>query len=261
MTKSEMQQKLASLGEVPPASWTKVQLSARISELTQAAEVILTEREAAKMINRCKTKLALQELLTEHGLEYTRSQTVDQLRGVMLKYLMENKVPAGASNFMGFGKHSSLNYGQVITHFPSYVTWCVDTASTEGECHWRLRRFALWAQGLSKTEKEVIGRNPDSELESALHAWRPTRRAAPKGYLPRTPASASSSETTEHKWELMSVQPDENHDQEMIPAGSTSSAVRLAEMEEEIRQLKEMVKNNMNSEKDTTRKQPKAEEK
>ena len=45
------------------------------------------------------------------------------------------------------------------------------------------------------------------------------------------------------------------------PAGSTSSAVRLAEMEEEIRQLKEMVKNNMNSEKDTTRKQPKAEEK
>lgn len=77
-----MQQKLIEMGEAPPPGWTKVQLSARIAELTQESEQILTEREASKMINRCKTKLALQELLDDFHIEYTRAQTMDQLRGM-----------------------------------------------------------------------------------------------------------------------------------------------------------------------------------
>ncbi|CAE7382440.1 unnamed protein product [Symbiodinium sp. KB8] len=247
MTKAEMQQKLASLGELAPTSWTKVQLSARIAELSQEQEAALTEREASKMINRCKTKAALQEMMTENGLEFTKSQTVDQLRGTMLRFLMEHKVPAGASNYMGFGKHSSLTYGQVVTNFTSYTTWCVETAANESECHWRLRRFALWAQGLSRTEKEAMSKKTENELETTLTAWKTPRRAAAKAYHPRQAPSASSGEPTESKWELMSIQA-ESQDQEMIPETSSSSTTRLAEVEAELRELKELIKNQMKPE-------------
>ncbi|CAE7858507.1 unnamed protein product [Symbiodinium microadriaticum] len=207
------------------------------------------------MINRCKTKAALQEMMTENGLEFTKSQTVDQLRGTMLRFLMEHKVPAGASNYMGFGKHSSLTYGQVVTNFTSYTTWCVETAANESECHWRLRRFALWAQGLSRTEKEAMSKKTENELETTLTAWKTPRRAAAKAYHPRQAPSASSGEPTESKWELMSIQA-ESQDQEMIPETSSSSTTRLAEVEAELRELKELIKNQMKPETEMSMSEP-----
>ncbi|CAE7365343.1 unnamed protein product, partial [Symbiodinium sp. CCMP2456] len=139
-TKLEMQQKLIKMGETPPASWTKVQLATRIAELTASMDLPMTEREASKMINRAKTKQALMDLLSEHNQTYSSRHTMDQLRAIMLRYLMETKVPASYDNYMGFGKYSQRTYGQTLTNFPSYTEWAVKTAAEEEECHWRLRR-------------------------------------------------------------------------------------------------------------------------
>ncbi|OLQ13157.1 LON peptidase N-terminal domain and RING finger protein 1 [Symbiodinium microadriaticum] len=156
MTKAELQKRLQMLGETPPAGWTKVQLASRLAEISEESETTLSERDAAKMVNKCKTKVALQELLTEHQVYYTKHQNSDQLKSSMLKYLMENKVPASESNYMGFGKHSQLTYGETLVFMPAYVEWCVTTAAEEPECHWRLRRFARWVQGLGEGEKKEI---------------------------------------------------------------------------------------------------------
>lgn len=75
VTKKEMQDKLQSLGETAPSSWTKVQLSARLAELNaenqELTETIMTEREVVKTINRCKRKADLQQLLREHSLRFS----------------------------------------------------------------------------------------------------------------------------------------------------------------------------------------------
>ena len=76
----------------------------------------------------------------------------DQLRSILLRHLMETKVPAHEDNFMGFGKYSQWTYGQTAVHAPSYSAWTVEKATSESECHWRLR-YAVWYQGLSRSDK------------------------------------------------------------------------------------------------------------
>ncbi|CAE7728758.1 unnamed protein product [Symbiodinium necroappetens] len=259
LSKYQMQQKLIEMGEAPPPGWTKVQLSARIAELTQESEQILTEREASKMISRCKTKLALQELLDDFHIEYTRAQTVDQLRGMGLRHLMENKVPASPQNYMGFGKYSALTYGQVLTNYESYAEWCVKTSQEEGESHWRLKRFALWVQRTSRSEKVALSKMRENAIEEDMTVWNPGRTGTTsRGYKPRNQASASSSEMSDNKWELMSVdRPDPLTDSELVPEDKTRSEVKIAALEEEIHQLKEMVKQQMNDS-EMARKQSKA---
>ncbi|OLP83111.1 hypothetical protein AK812_SmicGene36174 [Symbiodinium microadriaticum] len=250
-TKAEMQQKLIRMGETPPHAWTKVQLATRIAELQAAEEQPMTEREASKMINRAKTKQALMDLLAEHNLEHSKHQTMDQLRAVMLRYLMEAKVPATYENYMGFGKYSHLTYGQVLTHYQSYTDWTITTAATEKECHWRLRRYAQWANGLSRTEREKIYRMASSEIESEA------QRATQRGYRYRPASQASSSEWTESRWEVATMET--APDQEMIPATSSRDpAERLEELETELRHLRDLVKKQVEETVEPDRKQTKS---
>ena len=256
-----MQQKLIELGENPPSAWTKVQLSARISELSKDSEPVMTEREASKMINRCKTKLALQELLEEFHLEYTRNQTMDQLRGIGLRHLMESKVPPASQNYMGFGKYSSLTYGQVVTNYESYTDWCIKTAREEEECHWRLKRFAMWARGLSRSEKEAMSRWAENIVEGEMNNWSTGRRpTASRGYKPRASPSVSSSEVPDSKWEMMSVdRPDPLTDAEMIPGNQDSRDQKIEALQEELHEIKAMMKKQL-EESELARKQSKSKE-
>lgn len=223
ITKAELQKRLQILGETPPSAWTKVQLASRLAELSEENETILSERDAAKLVNRCKTKVALQELMTEHQVYYTRHQNSDQLKSSLLRYFMENKVPANEGNYMGFGKHSQMTYGETLVLAPQYVDWCVKTAAEEPECHWRLRRFARWIQSLGEKEKQEITRRVQIEHRSS-----PPRR----GYMPAS--SASSNAATENRWEMVS-------DMEMIPVEAHDQNVKIRELEAELKQLKEMI--------------------
>eukprot|EP00439_Symbiodinium_sp_Y106_P022094 s4419_g2.t1 len=229
LSKSELQKRLQALGETPPAAWTKVQLASRLAELSEETETILSERDAAKMVNKCKTKVALQELLTEHSVYFTKHQNSDQLKSSMLKYLMENKVPATEDNYMGFGKHSHLTYGETLVMMTAYTEWCVTTAVEEPECHWRLKRYVRWVQSLGDSEKRQI------QKRTQIGQRRPLQSPPRHGYS--TTHSASSGMTNEHRWEMVS-------DMEMVPAESSEQAARIRELETEMKQLKEMIANN-----------------
>ena len=107
-TKYELQLKLLEFGEQAPSSWTKIQLKARLAELVdeQKETAPMSERDAAKMVNKCKTKAALQNLMDSYQVDYTNHMNSDQLKSKMVQYLMENQVPASKADFMGFGKQS-----------------------------------------------------------------------------------------------------------------------------------------------------------
>ena len=69
---------------------------------------------------------------------------------------METRVVAAEDNYMGFGKHAHLTYGQVLVNCPAYATWAIKTDQEKPEAHWRLRWFAKWAAGVSPAEKHRI---------------------------------------------------------------------------------------------------------
>ena len=180
MSKKEMQEQLARHGETAPSGWTKIQLKSRLVELAADQADVMTEREASKMINRCKTKAMLQEKMDEFQLTYTAKMNSDHLRSALLRYLMETQVPPHEENFMGFGKHSGWTYGETAIHAPSYSAWTVETATNEPECHWRLKRYALWYQGLSRSDKvrlESVTPAPQNKKEKDMHRGDPSSRA------------------------------------------------------------------------------------
>ncbi|CAE7706670.1 unnamed protein product [Symbiodinium sp. CCMP2592] len=221
-TKSDLQKKLASYGETPPTGWTKIQLTSRLNELMEDQEHIMTEREAAKLVNKCKTKQAVMEMLEEYALDYDKKQNSDQLRSKMLRHLMENLVPSTEANFMGFGKHSQATYGQVLATLPSYSEWCIKTESEEPECHWRLRRYARWAKNLSATQKQQVTRGLEAVERPSSSSYQRTRMG--------TPSTGSTAE-----WEMTG-------DMEMIPVETSTQDERIGELEQEVKELKELLK-------------------
>ena len=92
-TKADMQRTLQEMGETPPSSWTKLQLKTRIEELKEAQPDIMTEKDAVKEINKCRTKAAVQALMDQHQIPYPKHANSDQLKAMLLKYYMENLVP------------------------------------------------------------------------------------------------------------------------------------------------------------------------
>ncbi|CAE7753610.1 unnamed protein product [Symbiodinium necroappetens] len=231
VTKKEMQDRLRQQGENPPTSWTKVQLAARLAELAEEitpTTSTMTERDAVKIINRCKRKAELQALLQEHGVPFTPAQTVDQLKSRIYKHLMETQVIPAGSESMGFGKHSEMTYNQVIVEKPEYTKWCISTAVENPESHWRLLRFAQWAQGISMSEKEAIRGRLGTSWTTAY----PVRAVAAKRIA--APSRASGSETS---WEMTQ---EVNQDLEMIPEEAMS---RIKELELELGRLRQEMKN------------------
>ena len=224
MSKKEMQEQLLKHGEIPPSGWTKVQLKSRLIEISESEPNVMTERDASHIVNRCKTKAALQEKMDEYKLEYNSKTNCDQLRGSLIKHLMETQVPASESNFLGFGKRSSWTYAETAVHAPSYSAWAVETATNERECHWRLRRYALWYQGLSRSDK--------MRLEQAIpYPESGKEMMGRRGYGSNRAASSTGPASTSTETEA-----------ELIP--EVSQTKRITELETELRQLKEMVMKN-----------------
>ena len=55
---------------------------------------------------------------------------------------------------MEFGKHSAMEYQEVILNDPNYTDWCIttmmETGGLKGTANWRLKRYASWAQEVRK---------------------------------------------------------------------------------------------------------------
>ena len=184
-----------------------------------------------KKINACKRKTDLQALLTQYGVEFTTSQTMDVLKSKIYRHLMELEVPPSGKESMGFGKHCEMTFEQVAVEKPEYTKWCVNTAVENPESYWRLLRFAQWAQGMSKTEKETIR----LRLGSPWTEGYPAKAAMPKRAVAHSGASGS-----ENSWELAQEM---SHDLEMVPDQAMN---RIKELEEELLRLRQEMTNREN---------------
>ena len=156
------------------------------------------------MVNKCRNKQALKDLLDEFNVTYGTSANSDQLKSLAIQHLMQTKVPSTQHNYLGFGKFAALTYGQTIINQGSYTKWCIQTAREEKGCHWRLKRYATWAQSIGTGEKAEIARF----LENT-ETLSPPRTS-------RVEAAASSSRSVEEASSTWS-------DMEMIPAENSAT--------------------------------------
>lgn len=136
---------------------------------------------------------------------------------------METQVTPSGNECMGFGKHAHMKYEEVLIQAPSYTQWCITTATENPESYWRMKRFALWAQGVGTTEKEQMTRRVTSA----------SQRGYPAASSMAAPRPPSPSVTTDKSWEV-------TQDLEMIP-GEAMERINL--LEAELARLRQEVAN------------------
>ena len=151
-TKEAVRAKLAEFNEVPPMSWDKTQLMARLMELQgqTMTDADQKKKEMIRGLNKASRKKADLQAFVRENLETKISgyETIPQLQAMGMKAILLS-VPSQSSDEMGFGMHANKTYLQVATEFPQYLEWCQKTFEEE-PVNWRMKRFILWAVDWNK---------------------------------------------------------------------------------------------------------------
>ena len=204
LTKVELQAEIQAYGETPPAAWTKIQLVARLSELREADQnqARVTEKDVVRAINQKKTKAELRQMMEDNQLQWGRNATIADLKKILFEHGMK-EVLATDQDHMGFGKHSHLTFREVLLDMPSYTKWCIETMEEGPECHWRLRRFATWANNVTESEKERLRQahmGGEFKVKPKAKSLQPPRRL----HVPSqgTASQVSSQMTDGQSWEI-----------------------------------------------------------
>lgn len=195
-------------------------------------------------LNKNSKKKELLKTFCEERLKITLSgsETIPVLQKKATRKIHEVSV-ASAMDPVGFGKWSTLTYGQLRREQPAYATWVQETLLEGGEsCDYRLSRLGNWLMNQPDEETmEVPEKMPNTTADPAY--VKPKAKAksmmmeyaggkgygaktVPKGRGPMTrdaPASSSSAEDA---------------------SGSNAEAMKLlmdtmVAMKEEIKQLRE----------------------
>ncbi|CAE7868774.1 unnamed protein product [Symbiodinium necroappetens] len=185
MKKAQLQELLSQMGEDPPNRWTKVELRQRIVELDpelaqhQRGQDRDTElRGLIRKINQASKKKQTMVALCEGELQLalTGNETLAQLerRAVEQAHRLAR---AHAQDYVGFGKHSGLQYEDINHYQPSYRAWVLQTAQENPGADYRLVRLANWLRN-----------NPP-----ALEADSPVRTARPKAKMMMKPKTTMKS--------------------------------------------------------------------
>ena len=228
LTKSQMILEMAELGELPPREWTMVEIAARLEELraeaglpminqrkekTQLRKMVIALNEAAK---KKSTLIAFAQNQLRIHVSMNDTIQVIQKNSLTKIYAMAE---TNAEDPVGFGKHASLTYQEVLELHPDYCKWAVTTAkeSEEGKtCDPRLYRLATWLQ----QQEQQPHTGPVQSKRPPI----PRAVLIQKGYI--------KSEKMETKKETM----------EMTEPSMTSSASESA-TSSQLRQTQDMIKN------------------
>ena len=148
-TKKDYVAEMMQLGEVPPEKWNITEIKVRIAELREEKGLTgkknQTELQAWMVaLNKAsRRKTDLQKFNHEKlQLPVDENATVMQLQKSAMEKIYQVS-PADSTDPVGFGKHSTLSYGEVQIHHPEYGQWVIQT-SKEGQCNPRLQRLATW---------------------------------------------------------------------------------------------------------------------
>ncbi|CAE7947875.1 RE1 [Symbiodinium sp. KB8] len=161
MTKAALQDELATLGERAPTRWTKLELKARIQELRGDQEEvetttgsILQDRTRA-LRKAAKKKSDLVKFCQDLGLMLNGNETMMVMECRALKKLQE-ECPGSPQDYVGFGKHSQLQYIDILRDYEGYATWVKQMFKDDPEgtsTDPRLRRLAKW---LMEADEELV---------------------------------------------------------------------------------------------------------
>ena len=104
---------------------------------------VVNEQLQEQFLAAQKTKALLQKF-TEAvmKIKITGNETMDVLKAKCIQGLKDLTLASG-SDRMDFGMHSNKTYAEVLED-SGYTKWCIQT-SQEGECGWKLKRYAQWA--------------------------------------------------------------------------------------------------------------------
>ncbi|CAE7674645.1 unnamed protein product, partial [Symbiodinium microadriaticum] len=250
MNKAQLQDAIRARGEEPPREWSNVELRDRLTELMELNGEATSGTKKTDLrqwiaeLNKNSKKKELLKASCEERLKITLSgsETIPVMQKKATRKIHEVSV-ASAMDPVGFGKRSTLTYGQLRREQPAYATWVQETLLEGGEsCDYRLSRLGNWLMNQPDEETmEVPEKMPPTTIEPAY--VKPKAKAksmtmeytggkgygaktVPKGRGPLTrdaPASSSSAEDA---------------------SGSNAEAMKLlmdtmVAMKEEIKQLRE----------------------
>ena len=105
----------------------------------------------------------------EVGAHTTPGMTNASLKLSIRQAVLMKSTPE-PTDFMGFGKYSSLTYQEVLSQYPSHAEWVQKEAKDNTGSSWELVRFALWLNGM-KGHVEVPTEAPKDHVEVPTEAW------------------------------------------------------------------------------------------
>ncbi|CAE7708262.1 unnamed protein product [Symbiodinium sp. CCMP2456] len=159
MTREDMKEELEFYNEFPPASWTRLEMKTRLLELRGSEGTTCATsplQEAMKQLRKAARKKP--DLITfcrEHQVSLNGNETIAMMEVRAAKKL-QMECPAHPYDHVGFGKHSSLMYIDILRSYDEYSRWVQqmyieDPKDTDP----RLRRLARWLLKTEETQKEI----------------------------------------------------------------------------------------------------------
>ena len=170
MNKSQLQEAIRTRGEEPPREWSNVELRDRLTELMElngestSSSKKTDLRQWIAELNKSSRKKELLKVFCEERLKLSLSgnETIPMLQKRATRKIYEISV-ASAMDPVGFGKWSTLTYGQLQREQPAYATWVQETLLEGGEtCDYRLSRLGNWLMNqpdedfLENTDKDPV---------------------------------------------------------------------------------------------------------
>ncbi|CAE7559277.1 unnamed protein product, partial [Symbiodinium necroappetens] len=202
MNKGQLQTHLQKLGEECPSQWGKAEIKARIYEVMEdLGEEIPSGRTrpplATMMTEMNKASRKKAELVTyaedKLGLMISPNMTIRQIQNAAIRKIYDLS-PATDMDPVGFGRHSALTYGELMTSQPDYCKWVRTTADENGkESDYRLQRLAGWLENQTiKDQGEKI-----KQLMMAMEMMKEQMEAlTPEPRRKKTEAMKSEGEIT-----------------------------------------------------------------
>ena len=194
MTKTEIIEELARLGELPPKSWSRTECLVRMEELREAQGLTSNPKSKAKtplqlkmtQLNAASRKKSdLISFCHELQIPMSGHETIPILQKKKATQVLLDQCEATGADPVGFGVHAALSYQEVKISEPNYANWVITTFQEERNTCPRLARLAQWLiQEQRHSQKPEI-----TELQSQPPI--PREVLIEKGYI-KTPKGAKA---------------------------------------------------------------------
>jgi hypothetical protein len=174
--KEELVSILQSHGEVAPKKWTVSEVTTRVLEVhgSLSRRKDRTPLQVATVeLNKHRTpKLTLQTYLQQNlGLTISGHETIPILIAKAYNHFYSH-VEVHAQDPVGFGKHCSLTYEELLGTDPQYIQWAIRTVEEDpGTTDVRLKRLVRWMSQQNEPTTPPLG-TPKAGV--------PTQKAKPR---------------------------------------------------------------------------------